>query len=557
MNRSKRLVGHWPPVRPELAMTVARSVADVLTDHVVFEIECIDRMYLNVYVPGLQYEAGLVAYVHQQLGLPIASTAPLAKISDAFSAAMRRFARDEGVPWVDFPKGERKDDVMHAHLAGFEAAGRTEGVLFIGRAQEKTGLFRTERRHNAEGRAYPWIVRATGMVNHFYVYAVDEDFGPFFLKFCSYFPYNARLCLNGHEWAKRQAAKAGVEFTALDNGFATVADPAAIQAICDRLGPAEIGALLDKWLPIVPTPFPDADRAAGYRYECSILQAEFSLTQMLDRPVSGRVFFEQVLHDNLDIGRPDQVSLVFNRRIIGKGRNKTPGRFRTRVITDGVIPSLHVDYKNTKIKQYHKQGRALRTETTINDTHDFGLSKRLTSLPALRQLGFTANRRLLGVQTISHDPIRGAQAFTDLTTPIVTEVGTHIPGLRFGDTRVHALLRALLIHRLLPHGFTNRELRTLIAPLLGTTTEHITAGKMTYDLRPLRAHGLIALTPRPRRYQITDTGLTRALLFTHAHDHLLRTGLAEITDPDPPAPSRLRAADRAYQAAFDDLAHYT
>src|SRR3954447_5849357 len=82
----------WPPVRPELVMTVARSVADVLTDHVVFEVECIDRMYLNVYVPGLQYEAGLVAYVHQQLGLPIASTAPLAKVSDAFSAAMRRFA---------------------------------------------------------------------------------------------------------------------------------------------------------------------------------------------------------------------------------------------------------------------------------------------------------------------------------------------------------------------------------------------------------------------------------------------------------------------------------
>ena len=78
------------------------------------------------------------------------------------------------------------------------------------------------------------------MVNQFYVYAVDADFGPFFLKFCSYFPYNARLCLNGHEWAKRQAAKAGIGFTALDNGFATCADPAAVQAICDRLGPDQI-----------------------------------------------------------------------------------------------------------------------------------------------------------------------------------------------------------------------------------------------------------------------------------------------------------------------------
>ena len=172
-----------------------------------------------------------------------------------------------------------------------------------------------------------------------------------------------------------------------------------------------------------------------------------------------------------------------------------PGTFRTRVITDGVTPSLHVDYKNSKIKQYHKLGKAIRTETTINDTKDFGLSKRLTNLPALRQIGFTANRRLLGVQTISHDPVRGAQAFTGLTAPIVMPGGTRIPGLRFGDPRVHALLQALLIHRLLPRGFTNRELRSLIAPLLGKTPEDITAGKMTYDLRRLREHGLIARIP--------------------------------------------------------------
>jgi hypothetical protein len=286
------------------------------------------------------------------------------------------------------------------------------------------------------------------------------------------------------------------------------------------------------------------------------LQAEFSLTQMLDRPVSGRIFFEQVLRDNLDIGRPEQISLVFDRRIIGRGRHRTPGRFRTRVITQGVVPSLHIDYKNARIKQYHKLGRALRTETTINDTRDFALSKRLTNLPTLRQIGFSANRRLLGVQSISHDPIRGAQAFTELTAPLVTDTGTRIPGLRFGDSRVHALLQALLIHRLLPHGFTNRELRLLIAPLLGTTTEDITAGMMTYDLRRLRAHGLIQRVPRTRRYQITDTGLQYALLFTHAHDHLLRTGLAEITDPDPPATSPLRTAARAYQTAFHDLANY-
>jgi hypothetical protein len=549
MDRSVAVVGcvSRPPDRSP-PMTLPRTVADVLTDHVVFEVECIDRMYLNVYVPGLQYPAGLVAYVHRQLGLPIASTAPLGKISDGFSAAMRRFARDQQVPWVDFAKGQRKDDIAHEYLARFD---REEGVLFVGRAQEKTGLFRTEKRRNAEGRAYPWIVRSTGVVNHFYVYAVDADFGPFFLKFCSYFPYNARLCINGHEWAKRQAAKAGIAHTALDNGFATCEDPVALQAICDRLGPPQIQALLDKWLQILPGAFTDADRVAGYRYECSILQAEFSLTQVLDRPVSGRVFFEQVIRDNLDAGRPDRVGLIFDRRIHRGRKQRTPGLFRTRVLTEGVTPSLHIDYKHTKIKQYHKEGRALRTETTINDTGDFEIRKRLTHLPALREIGFSANRRLLGVQRLSHNPIRAAEAFAAVHDPIISDDGQRIPGLRQGDRRAHALLQALLMFRLLPHGFRNRDLRGLMAGLLGKTIDDISAGQASYDLRRLRAHGLINRVPGSHRYRVTDTGLHHAMILTHLQTRLLRPGLAQLTDPDPPAPSTLRAAARTYQRALD------
>jgi hypothetical protein len=557
MNRSERLVGLLAARRPEPTMTVARRVADVLDEHVVLEIESIDRMYLNVWQPRLAYGGGVQGFFVGHRGYHYASTALMDPMTKAFVADIHGFVAARGLELVSFGKGQRKDDIAKEFLAQFT---EEEGVLFVGRAQEKAGVWRTQRRHNpVTGGSYAWLVRSSAFINFFYFYCVDADFGPFFLKFSTYFPYTAKLCLNGNEWAKRQAARAAIGFTPLDNGFAACDDPAdvaRVQEICDSLGPAHIDALLRKWLAILPNPFAPEDETAGYRYELSVLQAEFSLTQMLDRPVSGRIFFEQVLHDNLDIGRPDQISLIFNRRIIRKGRNATRGRFRTRVITEGVVPSLHVDYKNAKIKQYHKEGRALRTETTINDVGDFGLSKRLTNLPALRQIGFTANRRLLGVQRISHNPIRGAQAFTDLTAPIITDTGARIPGLRFGDPRAHALLQALLIHRLLPHGFTNRDLRALIAPLLGTSIEDISAGKMTYDLRRLRAHRLITRIPHTRRYQITDTGLGQALLFTHAHDHLLRTGLAEITDPDPPAPSRLRAADRAYRSAFDDLSRY-
>jgi hypothetical protein len=254
-------------------------------------------------------------------------------------------------------------------------------------------FFRTHRGHawassalsNPQtGQPYPWLVRSTAMVNHFYFYAVDADFGPFFLKVCSYFPYNAKLCFNGHEYVKRQLARRGIAYEALDNGVLSCADPATLQALGDGLTAAKIEALLRKWLARLPHPFAPRDRRAGYRYRLSVLQAEFSLTQVLDRPVTGRMFFEEVIRENLDLGRPDQVQLIFGRRVT----KHTPGRCRTRVITEGVVPSLHIDYKHTRIKQYHKAGRALRTETTINDAGDFGLRKGLSHLSALRKVGF-------------------------------------------------------------------------------------------------------------------------------------------------------------------------
>jgi hypothetical protein len=531
-------------------MTLPRTAADVLTEHVTFEIDCIDRMYLNVYVPQVQYERGLIGFLRTQLDSPITSTAPLMKVTEGFSQAVRDFAAREHVPLIDFVKGQRKDDVMHEHLARFTA---TEGVLFIGRAQEKTWLFRTEKRRDGEGRTYPWIVRASGVVNQWYFYCVDDDFGPFFLKFCSYFPFNAKLCINGNHWAQRQATKAGIDFEALDNGFAAVDDPARLQAICDQLGPAQIDALLRKWLARLPHPYTPDNRAAGYRYDLSILQAEFSLTQVLDSTTSGRIFFEQVIRDNLDIGRPDQVGLVFDRRIMRSRRHPTPGPFRTRVITDGVTPSLHIDYKKSKIKQYHKLGRALRTETTINDTKDFAIGKRLHNLPALREVGFSANRRLLRVLRISHNPADGAAALTATCQPTTTDTGQRVSGLPLTHPRTQALLSALCVFRLQPNGFANRDFREHIAPLLGLQPDNMSTGQTSYDLRRLRHHDLIQRIPHTHRYQVTDTGIRHALFLTRVHQRILHAGLAELSNPDPATPSRLHTADRTYNKAIDDL----
>src|SRR5215212_5930028 len=480
-------------------MSLPRSVAEVLADHVSLEVEGIDRMYLNVYVPQLQREVGVASFFRYHRGFQFVSSALMDPVSKAFIAAMDVFAKRERIPVVPFRKGQRKDDVAAEHLRSFH---KEEGGLFIGKAQEKTPVFRTERRRNEEtGGTYPWLVRSTAMVNHFYVYCVDRDFGPFFLKFSTYFPYNAKLCLNGHEYAKRQLMQKGIGFEALDNGVLRCDDPKRLQAICDGLSAEKIDALLRKWLRKLPHPFTAADRRAGYRYQLSILQAEFSLTQVLDRPVTGRVFFEEVIRENLDIGRPGQVQLIFDRRVTAR----TPGRFRTRVITDGVVPSLHVDYKNTRIKQYHKEGRALRTETTINNTRDFGIGKLLKNLPALRQVGFQANRRLLDVQKISHDCSIGEHAFHQVVRPVEVD-GQRAAALRFGDPRVQALLAVLVVFSFQLRGFTNLEMRTLVAQLLGLDPANYSLGRMTYDLRRLRLHGIIERIPRSHRYSTDPTG---------------------------------------------------
>jgi hypothetical protein len=445
-------------------MSIALTVAAVLREHVVLETEGIDRLYLNAYVPQLQSEGGVVGFFRRHRGAVIASSALMAPISAAFVRTIEQFADDQHVAMVTFqnPKKERKDDVAAKYLAQYPGH---EGVFLVGKAQEKMWTYRTQKRRNAAtGKTYPWIYRTSAMVNHYYFYILDEDFGPLFIKFASYFPYQAKVCLNGHEYVKCQLRKAGIAFEALDNGILSCADPVRLQAICASLTSQKIDRLVRKWLRRLPHPFSPRDRAAGYRYDLSILQLECSLTQVLDRPQTGRLFFEEVIRENIDLGRPDRIQLLFARRIT----KRTPGRFRTRVITEGVIPSLYVHYKDCRIKQYLKAvpaGSALRTETTINNAYDFTIGRRLHNLPALRAIGFHANRQLLTAERLSHDCLIGEATFTALSCPMMVH-GQRVPALRFADPRAMALLEALVVFRLSPAGFTNRMLREHLAPLL-------------------------------------------------------------------------------------------
>ena len=502
-------------------MSLAQNVAVILDEHVVLELESIDRMYLNLYVPKLMYAKGVAGYLRYHLGYPIASSTMLKPITDRFVSSIQEFSKQELVPLIRFEKGQRKDDVMLERLKGFKAE---EGVVFIGKAQEKAPVCRTERRVNPEtGRKYPWMVSSTALVNYYYFYCVDKDFGPFFVKFCSYFPYTVKLCINGHEYLKRQLDKRCIGYKPLDNGILSCEDPRKAQAICDGLSAMKIGRLAHKWFRLLPHPYTARDRAAGYNYDISVRQCEFALTQIFDRPLSGRLFFEQIIRENLDLGRPDRVALIFDRRVT----KRTPSQFKTRILTEGVTPSLHVSYKHSDQKQYFKLNQGLRTEHTMNDPTDFGIGKRLGNLPAMREIGFAANRRMLDVERASHDCTISEEVLDQVVHPIEVN-GQRASALRFDDARVQALFSVLVCFCFQPHGMRRRDLREPLAHLLGIDPSQMTPGRLTYDLRRLRLHGIIHRIAGSHRYRLTREGLRIALFFSRAYSRIIRPSLDKI-----------------------------
>jgi hypothetical protein len=516
-------------------MTAAVTVNELLDGHVGLDIECLDRVYLNGYVPNLQVAGQVVSFMTRHLGYRIPSPAILDKIGTAFRRAVTTFAEANHIPMVRFGKTDRKIEVMRRYLAAQARTGRS-AVAAIGVAQEYQNVFACTQRPTSTGVPSFSFFKADRRVTCYYFYLWDEDFGPAFIKVCAYFPYPIKVWLNGHEWAKRQAGQAGIGFTELSNGFAACTDPDTLQAICDRLGPGTIGMFFERWMSILPLPLTDHDRAAGYWWELSMRQIEVSRTLVFDAPRHARAFFEALVTDNLGIGRPDTLELIFGRQIRHGRQRRTQKVFNTKVVTrDTIGVTVNTFYKHSRVKQYLKDGRALRIETVINSPTDLGCHRRLQHLDELQAKARDVNRRLLDTERVGQGCVLASPAFERVAQPTLTEDGRRSPALRFGDPRVMALLGALCIG-LNALGFTNRSLRAQVSRLLGVS---YTVNQMSYDLTRLRLNGLIERCPHTNTYQLTADGQRVAIFYTKVHDRLLRPLIAANS---PPAPDQLRHA---------------
>lgn len=519
-------------------MATTVSVGDLLDAHVGLDLECLDRIYLNAYVPNLQVPGQVATFMTGHLGCPIPSPAIMSKMGDRFRASVSAFADSNGIPVLRFKAHDRQIDMVRPL---WQKASRP-GVVAIGIAQEFQRVFsayqRPARDPNVKVFAFD---KADRRVTVYYFYVLDAEFGPGFIKICSWFPYPAKIWLNGHEWAKRQADKAGIDYIELANGFASCDNPQRLQRICDRLAPAHIVAFFERWMKLIPTPLSKADRRGGYWWELSMRQVEVSRTVVFDAPRRARAFFEAVVADNLDIGRPDEIKLIFDRQI----RSNTKSEFATRVVTRGTEVTVNAFYKHSRIKEYLKEGRALRIETVVNAPNDLGCQRRLINLPELQAKARAANRRLLEVQRAGQGCAIETALFERISQPSLEE-GQRTGALRFGDPRAMALTGALCVALTATVGFTNKSLRASVSQLLGRPHSQ---AQMTYDLRRLRLKGLIVRVPHTNTYALTPEGIRATVFYTKLDHRLLHPLLASHL---PPASPDLRAALRTIDQAVTD-----
>jgi hypothetical protein len=507
------------------------TISSLLADHVTLQVRSVDRLFFQAYVPRLQTQFQVIRFLLDR-GFPIPSPAVLGRIGREYASAVENFIVEHEIPVVRFEKGDVKEDIAREHFKTAERENRF-GVVMVGIAQERTSAWRGWRDGGPDGHPHFEYRRQSIFPNNHYWYIRDPDWGPSCLKSTAYAPYSMWLYLNANEWAKQQANQRGIAFKPLDNGFAACEDSAALAEICASLQADDVQAFFDRWQGVLPSPLSAEDRARGYHHELAFRQAEISDTRMFDRPEAGRSWFERTLPDQLTLGRPDQVAIVFGRRVT----SRTPGRFHTKIFNRGVEPAIQVHYRASKVKQYFKEGRALRTETTINDTRDFGIGRRLTQAnwEALVSIGHQVNQRFLDHQLEACQCAPDATTLARVVLPS-TEDGLAAPGLRFGEPRTMALLACVCCFQHIFAGLTNRSLRELIAGLI----PGYSARQMTYDLRRLRRKRFIQRIPRTHRYEVTSEGRRLAVFLTKTYTRIVNPSLAEL---DPSLPTGI--ADRA------------
>jgi hypothetical protein len=519
----------------------------------VFVYHCFDRVVIHGYLSGLSRPEQVVYFFRQVVGVPAITKEVLSRRTNDYQSWVEAFARNHQIPIEWAEKGVRKKDDLEPPRRRMEKANQY-GVYFILKSMEQGSTFRsTPPKYPTADPHYRILARQRSRFTHYYFYLRDEVLGSMVMRVASFFPFHTTYWLNGHNFIAQELNRQGVGFRKNDNAFLAVTDPQALQAAADRLTPEVIRQRLEYWTLVLSPKFSRRERAAmNLRRFFAVRQVEYCRNFIFKRHFPIHHLFERSCELGLWRWTADHFSQVF-----GVRRNRRlKGKLHTTV--EKIEHGHHVFrayWKNSLVKQYEKFLTFLRLEVCSNNLADFHLKKGLQHLPAVRRTFLGVLDRFTTLQAQVLNVHVDFPLFQRLALPVLCGA-TKIPGIKIQDTRMVRLLEVLLHSSTTLTGWTTAALHQAVLSTYALSAPTYRVAQLRYDLRKLKAHGLLQRHGHRYAYRLTVKGLKVALLFTLFHQRicgpLAHSLFHHRPDPNLQPASKL---ETAYHQADASLQH--
>lgn len=512
-------------------------------DSIRFRYSCFDRILLNAIVQVLQYPASVVGFLKDRRHAGALTPAYFRSISTDYHQSVQALAAERGIEVVEPPKEVRREDWVEPFFRRLHGQPGI-GVILKSRENARVAVsFPKQGNHIELCNRFVW---------QYYFYLQDRDFGRMFIRVCPYFPFNCRICINGHEWLACRLREEGMRFQQCGNAFRNCADPDRLQALADSFAPKHIVACAHRWLAQLVPYFTDHERRhQGYGYRLFVSQVEYCNNLIFERRAALEHIHERLLDLNRTIGAPDKIAVIFGRRI----PKHIDAGLKTQISDHGLgQPVIRSDYKSSSIKQYVRDNLISRTEATSYHTPDLGVNKSVENLPQLREKMAATTERYLDVQQDVLETFVDRGQLAKLRQATVTASGRRTPGLKIDDPRLLAVLQALTCFAYLAGTgcFRTKDLHETTAQALGQTTYTYTLAQLRYDLAKLRVKGLVERVTGTQTYRVPDIGYRFAVLylklFHKVYAPLTAGTLAPIPSDERLPPERRAMLDRLYTA---------
>jgi hypothetical protein len=531
----------------------------------VFVYHCFDRIVIQGYLPLLTREEHIVHFFRDVHRIYPITKQALRQRTEEYQRWVEAFAQEHRIPieWADNKalkaKGLTREEYVRPYGRRMERRNRY-GPYFIFKSLDQGPKFQVSApKAPTQDPHYRIIRRTRGRYTHYYFYIRDDVLGPFIVCVGSFLPFQTTYILNGHHFIAGELQRAGVPFRRDDNAFLAVADVLALQAAADRLSPAIIRKRLDYWTRVVGPTFARTDRTAvNLRREYSLNQVEYCRNFVFRRHLPIHQIFERAGELGVFRLTADVITQIFGVR----KHRRLRGKLHTMLDkVDHGHHVLRVYCKSLVARLYEKFGTFLRLEICVNRLKDLGLNKGLDNLPALRETLMAATDRLAGFEADLLNVHVDFPLFQRLALPIA--VGRiRIPGIKIHDIRIMRLLEVLLHGGAQLAGWRTARIHEAVLAAFGLTADRYSLTQLRYDLRKLKAHGLLERIGRTYAYRLTDKGIRAGALFILFHKRVcgpLAHSLFQHRPEDrSPQPAKIEKAyhqaDKAVQHLIDLLA---